>query len=52
MAVLTEWDEFRSLDYGRILAAMPQPAFIFDGRNILDLGKLRALGFQAVGIGK
>ncbi len=52
IAVLTEWDEFKTLDFGRILATMPKPAFVFDGRNILDLPKLRALGFQAVGIGK
>ena len=52
VVLLTEWDEFRSLDFARILAAMPQPAFVFDGRNILDLAKLRALGFQAFGIGK
>ena len=52
IAVLTEWDEFKALDFARILASMPKPAFIFDGRNILDLAKLRALGFQAFGIGK
>ncbi len=52
IAVLTEWDEFRSLDFERILASMPRPAFVFDGRNILDLARLKALGFQAVGIGK
>jgi UDPglucose 6-dehydrogenase len=52
IAVLTEWDEFKSLDFARILASMPKPAFIFDGRNILDLPKLRVLGFQAFGIGK
>ena len=52
IAVLTEWDEFKSLDYTKILAAMHQPAFVFDGRNILDLPKLRALGFRATGIGK
>ena len=52
IAILTEWDEFKALDFARILASMPKPAFIFDGRNILDLPKLRALGFQAFGIGK
>jgi UDPglucose 6-dehydrogenase len=52
IAVLTEWEEFKALDFARILAAMPKPAFIFDGRNILDLAQLRALGFQAFGIGK
>ncbi|MFM9029494.1 MAG: UDP binding domain-containing protein, partial [Opitutaceae bacterium] len=52
IAIVTEWDEFRTLDYGRILASMHQPAFLFDGRNITDLAKLRALGFRASGIGK
>jgi len=52
IAILTEWDEFRSLDYARILASMQQPAFLFDGRNITDLSRLRALGFRASGIGK
>jgi UDPglucose 6-dehydrogenase len=52
LVVLTEWDEFAALDYERIFAGMQQPAFIFDGRNILDLPKLRAIGFRASGIGK
>jgi UDPglucose 6-dehydrogenase len=52
IALLTEWDEFKDLDYGRILASMPKPASIFDGRNLLDLSELRAMGFQAFGIGK
>lgn len=52
IAVLTEWDEFKALDYAAIYATMPKPAFIFDGRNILNLPALRAIGFQAFGIGK
>jgi UDPglucose 6-dehydrogenase len=52
IAIVTEWDEFRTLDYARILASMHQPAFLFDGRNITDLAKLRVLGFRASGIGK
>jgi UDPglucose 6-dehydrogenase len=52
IAILTEWDEFKGLDYARILAGMHHPAFLFDGRNIVDLEKLRALGFRAFGIGK
>jgi len=52
IAVVTEWDEFKTLDYGRIFADMPKPAHIFDGRNILDLAALRKIGFQASGIGK
>jgi UDPglucose 6-dehydrogenase len=52
IAVLTEWDEFKTLDYTKIFAGMPQPAFLFDGRNILDLAALRKIGFRASGIGK
>jgi UDPglucose 6-dehydrogenase len=52
VAVVTEWDEFKTLDYARIYDAMMKPAFLFDGRNITDLAKLRALGFRAHGIGK
>jgi UDPglucose 6-dehydrogenase len=52
LAIVTEWDEFKTLDYSRIFDGMHQPAFIFDGRNILDLTKLRALGFRAMGVGK
>ena len=50
--VCTEWDEFRKLDFGRIYKEMNQPAFVFDGRNVLDLAALRELGFTASGIGK
>jgi UDPglucose 6-dehydrogenase len=52
LAIATEWDEFKTLDYTRIYEAMSKPAFIFDGRNILDLEKLKAIGFRVSGIGK
>ena len=52
LAVVTEWDEFKHLDYAKIFAVMQQPAFVFDGRNILDLPKLRDIGFRVSGIGK
>ncbi|HZZ18790.1 MAG TPA: UDP-glucose 6-dehydrogenase [Opitutaceae bacterium] len=52
LAVATEWDEFKTLDFARIYAAMSKPAFIFDGRNILDLKKLKEIGFRVSGIGK
>ena len=51
-AVLTEWNEFADLDFASIYEEMLKPAFIFDGRNILDLHKLRAMGFVAHGVGK
>ena len=50
--ILTEWDEFRDLDFQRIYDGMHKPAFLFDGRNILDLDALRAIGFTASGIGR
>ncbi len=52
IAIITEWDEFRTLDYARIHAGMPKPAFLFDGRNIVDLAALRKIGFKASGIGR
>jgi UDPglucose 6-dehydrogenase len=51
IAVLTEWDEFRSYDWQRIYDNMQKPAFVFDGRNILDAQKLIAIGFIFSGVG-
>ncbi len=52
VAVLTEWDEFKSLDFEAIFTSMPKPAFLFDGRNILDLDRLTKIGFTTRGVGK
>ncbi len=52
LAIVTEWDEFKTLDYAKIYEGMMKPAFLFDGRNITDLAKLREIGFRASGIGK
>jgi UDPglucose 6-dehydrogenase len=52
VAVLTEWDEFVSYDWKAIYTNMYKPAFVFDGRNILDTEKLTSIGFQIKGIGK
>ena len=52
IAVLTEWDEFRTLDMGRVLAGMQRPAFVFDGRNIVDTARLSQLGFEVHSIGR
>ena len=51
IAVLTEWDEFNTYDWQRIYDAMEKPAFVFDGRNILDRKKLTDIGFVYQGIG-
>lgn len=52
VALLTEWDEFKAYDWETIYTKMYKPAFVFDGRNILDIEKLIAIGFQVKGIGK
>jgi UDPglucose 6-dehydrogenase len=52
LCVLTEWDEFRALDYRRIFDAMQRPAFVFDGRGVVDVGKLREIGFVVYSVGK
>ena len=51
IAVLTEWDEFRDLDWQRIFDTMQKPAFVFDGRNLLDGDLLKEIGFIYEGIG-
>ena len=52
MVICTEWDEFVSLDYKKIYSNMAKPAFIFDGRKILDHDKLIEIGFHVETIGK
>lgn len=52
LAVLTEWDEFRDLDFTAIYAGMYKPAFVFDGRNVLPRAELLQLGFRVFTIGK
>jgi UDPglucose 6-dehydrogenase len=52
IAVLTEWDVYKDLDYQGIFKSMVQPAFIFDGRNILDHRSLYEMGFNVFAIGK
>jgi len=52
IAVLTEWDEFKSYDWKRIYDSMKKPAFVFDGRNLLDAAALEKIGFVYKGIGR
>ena len=52
IAILTEWDEFINYDWVKIYHSMNKPAFIFDGRNILDKQKLEKIGFVYKAIGK
>lgn len=52
VAILTEWEQFRQLDWQQIHGKMFKPAFLFDGRNILDHATLRQIGFRVYAIGK
>jgi len=51
IAVLTEWDEFNDYDWEKIYDGMLKPAFIFDGRNLLDAAKMKSIGFVYQSIG-
>ena len=52
VAIMTEWDEFKTYDWKRIYSDMKKPAFIFDGRNILDKATMEAIGFEYYSIGQ
>lgn len=52
IAVMTEWDLYRELDYEKIFRSMNKPAFIFDGRNIVKHHQLHDIGFNVYAIGK
>lgn len=51
IAILTEWDEFKSYDWQKIYDNMQKPAFVFDGRNILNSAELIKIGFKYQAIG-
>ncbi len=50
--VMTEWKEFKEYDYNKLFISMKKPAFIFDGRNILDHKALHAIGFNVYPLGQ
>ena len=52
LAVITEWDSFTTQDFNEIYTQMEKPAFVFDGRKILDYNQLQSIGFTAYEIGK
>tara|TARA_A100001388_G_scaffold272291_1_gene252370 strand:+ start:201 stop:1565 length:1365 start_codon:yes stop_codon:yes gene_type:complete len=52
IAVLTDWKEYKDLDYKKIFKEMRKPAFIFDGRNFLDHNHLFNIGYEVYSIGK
>ncbi|WP_439151250.1 nucleotide sugar dehydrogenase [Winogradskyella sp.] len=51
VAIMTEWDEFKTYDWKQIFDSMKKPAFIFDGRNILDKNDMTKIGFEYSSIG-
>ncbi len=51
IAVLTEWDEFKTYDWQKLYDQMQKPAFLFDGRGILDIDSLEEIGFVCYKIG-
>ena len=50
--MLTDWSVFKELDYAEIYQSMKKPAYIFDGRNIIDCRKCKEIGFEVYSIGK
>ena len=52
IAILTEWDVFKSYDWKRIYNTMEKPAFIFDGRNLLNQKEMETIGFKYFATGK
>lgn len=52
LAIMTEWDEFKDIDYAKIFKTMLKPACLFDGRNIVDREVVKAIGFDVYSIGK
>ena len=52
IVICTEWDEFKTYDYCKIYDGMEKPAFIFDGRKMMDHDMLEEIGFKVKSIGK
>ena len=51
VAVLTEWDEFKELNWKKIYDDMLKPAFLFDGRRLLERETKEKIGFEFYAIG-
>jgi UDPglucose 6-dehydrogenase len=52
VAIMTEWDVYRNLSWEKIYESMEKPAFVFDGRNILDVDRLYEIGFNVFPLGR
>lgn len=51
LVLVTDWQQFRNLDYGKMATLMSNPVMI-DGRNFLDREQLQRAGFYYVGVGR
>ncbi len=51
VAVLTDWSEYKNIDWQKVYDLMRKPAFVFDGRNFLGHAKLYSMGFHVYAIG-
>jgi UDPglucose 6-dehydrogenase len=52
IAIMTDWDQYKTLDYAQIYRQMCKPAFIFDGRNVASKRYLESIGFEVHSVGK
>jgi UDPglucose 6-dehydrogenase len=52
IAITTEWDEFKDYDWENIYKKTIKPTYIFDGRNILEIEKIKKIGFNYIGLGR
>ena len=52
VAIMTEWDEFKAFDWETIYKKIKKPAYIFDGRNILNSINIKNIGFNYIGLGR
>ena len=52
VVIATEWKEFKEIDWEKVYEGMNKPAFIFDGRLLLNADELRKIGFRVKTIGR
>ena len=52
IAIMTEWDQFKDYDWEKIYKKAKKPVHIFDGRNILEIEKIKKIGFNYIGLGR
>ena len=52
IAIMTEWDEFKTYNWDAVFEKIKKPAFIYDGRNILNVEKVKKIGFNYIGLGR